>query len=94
MSEPIKVGDLVMVVRGNPCCGQSYSLGKIFCVAEIDTVYGSTCTFCGAPVEYALPAAFRNVGDMTGSQLRKLKRIDPPADAVSEDARKTIKEPA
>ena len=94
MSEPIKVGDLVIVVRGNPCCGQSSILGKIFYVAEIDTVYGSTCTFCGAPAEYALPAAFRNVGDITGTQLRKLKRIDPPADAVSEDARRLMKEPA
>lgn len=29
-TRPIKAGDLVMVVRANPCCGEMDSIGQVF----------------------------------------------------------------
>ncbi len=69
----IKVGDLVMVVRGMPCCGISKTLGKPFIVAGIKT-NTLPCCFC-KKVE-------RSIDALDSGQwvpFHQLTRIDPPA---------------
>ena len=45
MSE-IKAGDLVIIVKPEPCCGYSGSIGKIFTVKKIE-LCKLLCTKCG-----------------------------------------------
>ena len=47
MSEPIKVGDLVQVVRPSICCKSNYGLGDIFKVTDAFP-RKSDCAMCGA----------------------------------------------
>jgi hypothetical protein len=37
-SNEISVGDLVIVVRAAPCCGDSSTLGNIFHVERVDMI--------------------------------------------------------
>ena len=42
----IKVGDLVVVIKPQPCCGRTDSIGYIFVVAGLDSEPGG-CSACG-----------------------------------------------
>ena len=93
MSESIQVGDLVMVVR--PLwCGHGTKLGLVGVVTTIWPNHdnGERCDTCHALLGNS-PAVFIT-GNVLPFDLYRLKRIDPLADAISEDARKTSKEPA
>ena len=77
MSEPIKVGDLVMVVRGRYCCGhETGHEGSIFTVTRFYTPNPrfEKCKFCDRPdVEmgaYGLPQRM-------SIDVYRLKRIPP-----------------
>jgi len=78
MSDEIKLGDLVMVVRGKPCCGNTNTLGYIFTVSEFFLFKGGIgcCLFCSAPSKPAILAAPEKGGN--GYYLSMLKKIDPP----------------
>lgn len=52
-NEPIVKGDLVVVIRGTPCCNNTRHLGKIFTVAGIMTNGDTKCSRC-----------FKNLGDI------------------------------
>lgn len=80
MSDEIKVGDLVMVVRGKPCCGDTSRLGVCFVVAEIwewDDAETYVCDHCEEIQKNGILAC--EEGDNEGDYLSMLKRIDPPA---------------
>jgi hypothetical protein len=89
MSKQIGKGDLVMVVRPNPCCGRGKTLGKVFVVQEIRTVE-LKCNGCGRrhPQTVAVYKPYR------GLPLPQLKKIDPPATGESLPTRTPIKEVA
>jgi hypothetical protein len=75
MSEPIKVGDLVQVVRPHPCpCAtEDKTMGIIFTVADIKHG-GSICGGCGRDLPI-VPIAIRS--GRHGVAAHRLKRIPP-----------------
>ena len=75
MSEPIKVGDLVQVVRPSPCCGASEHIGKVFVVAWIDEAEGP-CSWCGRDDLVKVIAGPEEYPD-DGYSFGELKRIPP-----------------
>jgi hypothetical protein len=104
MSEPIKVGDLVVVVRSaahNPNCG----LGHVFTVTAIreragrqpSGKYKARCSFCGWKGTRGQGAACL-VADgsqiANGIPLGRLKRIPPLGDLESQHTQEDIREPA
>ena len=46
MIDPIKVGDLVVVVKATPCCNVYRPLKTIFMVEEIRKDINSNCVWC------------------------------------------------
>lgn len=74
MSEQIKVGDLVVVVRNTHCCGRGKSLGKIFRVHHFEPFLG-TCGDCGARGDGRQLACMG--ASWFGYDVRRLKRIPP-----------------
>ncbi len=81
MDRPIEVGDLVMVVRPTPCCGET-DYGSVFKVKEIGIAH---CDTCNEPRKVAF-----NTTD-GGWAISQLIRIDPPAlaDETRQDERLT-----
>lgn len=89
MSEPIKVGDLVMVVRPTTCCGSTASVG------HIDRVIGYPFTktgFCGAcRKEFPHgPDSAVTLSDGLCCFRSRLKRIAPPSDEMKRETQKEI----
>jgi hypothetical protein len=76
MSEPIKVGDLVVVVRGHVC-----DLGIVFAVARVETTTDYWhCAACGYVGDVTTETwAFLGKG-VDGSPLSWLRRIPPLAE--------------
>lgn len=72
MAEPIKVGDLVVIVRPTPCCGKTNSLGIVFITAP--ALPFTDCTHCGVRVE---GPAMKVVGREDYYLISRLKRIPP-----------------
>ena len=73
MSEPINVGDLVMVVRYPHKCSSSEAFsGMVFVVNELDAG-GVTCDNCGEFINGPLAGTITYIG----IPVRWLKRIDP-----------------
>src|SRR5260221_6522076 len=69
----IRVGDLVRVARGMPCCGHPTGAeGMIFAVRSIEHTYGEYCDFCNRldPEDVANGCAGRLGIDL--SRLRKI----------------------
>lgn len=76
MDNEIRVGDLVMVVRPMPCCGDARDVGICFRVEEITKAYDGWCVNCGSghPNDCAT--------DPTTTYehpIKTLKKINPPA---------------
>ena len=75
MSEQIKVGDLVMVMRGN--CSTK-NIGKIFKVARIGkNMIG--CVGCGKFHSPRGTPIATEANSLHGFEFFRLKRINPPA---------------
>lgn len=81
----IKTGDLVMVVKPTPCCGNNTGVGVIGAVSKLKFVRGR-CKFCGQKDQKML------VYLENGKSVLKnrVKKIDPPADGDSLPTRKDI----
>jgi hypothetical protein len=76
MSGEIKVGDLVIVVRGCHYCGKADDVGRIFTVEWLDLCYANTmCCDKKLPPEICASTLTEEVA----ISLRDLKKIDPPA---------------
>lgn len=73
MDKPISVGDLVMVVKPNRCCGaKGKSFGAIFRVEAFVTEW-ARCHYCHHK-EYESDA----IGSYGSVSRYRLKRIPPP----------------
>ena len=81
MSEPIKVGDLVIVVHPSGCCGGNNDIGTVFSVLAIQINGGGNCEYCremhGQKLCYACCGTF-------WWPLRRLKRIPPLSELEGE----------
>jgi hypothetical protein len=85
MSEPIKVGDLVMIVKPAPC-SCSNSLGTIFRVVRLVS-RGGHCVGCGR----ARPHHERAIDPAgLGTETWRLKRIDPLTEPESVEKREEV----
>lgn len=78
MNNDIKPGDLVMVVKPTPCCGATFSLGKLFVARETETK-DAVCIGCG----HRFDTHFRVLAHDGWRDGRRLKKIDPPAEGDS-----------
>lgn len=82
----IKTGDLVMLVRPTPCCGNVGWLGTTGTISIILRRAGR-CAYCGKVSE-------RTVASLNGLEgsvsVERLKKIDPPADGDSLPTRADI----
>lgn len=90
MSEQIKVGDLVMVVRATQCCGNVAANGWTYIVRRL--VPGPFVCY-GCRKSSNEPSAF---GAPDGSMVRlsRLKRIPPLSELEGERTQEDIREPA
>lgn len=77
MTDSIKPGDLVMIVRAKPCCGVASHMGLV-ATAEQPKSHGAAlrCDYCGLLDRdftdyYKLGKGYAHVS--------RLKKIDPPA---------------
>ena len=78
--DEIKAGDLVMVIRPTLCCDEPGTVGKIYKVSGVGHGH-HRCMRCGHITVYA---DYADTGEVVGSkqiahQLKRLKKIDPPA---------------
>ena len=92
MSEPISVGDLVIVVHPSRCSGRNHNLGLIFTVIGVKRggEIPGKCFFCGGdhPEDDFAPFAEAPDGWFPFSRLRRI----PPLTELDEAERK-IEEP-
>lgn len=92
MSENIKPGDLVMVVKLEPCCGNPYGLGSVFSVSHLRRVIHAKCAACG--MESNDVAVAEDAGGGGFCLLSRLKKIDPPTEGDSLPTRRKLDNPA
>ena len=90
MDKPIEVGNLVIVVKGMPCCGYNKDLGHVFKVAWKGFADGD-CGHCGD--ESPGWAVDDKAEGEDCIPVECLKRIDPPAEGETEGAYVGLKEP-
>lgn len=84
MSE-IKAGDLVVVVKPQPCCGGTSHLGSIHVVHGVGRrVF--TCSACWKPGEGEIVI----YADGTGSLLSVVRKIEPLEDPVAVDTEREV----
>ena len=86
----IKKGDLVMVVRPSPCCGNINAIGITF-IAMPKTSQRLRCAYCAA---LTTTGHFLNSSTGYGYPPSRLKKIDPPSEGDSLPTRKDIEVPA
>ena len=89
MSEPIKVGDLVMVVRPKSCGCADNQIGTVHVVSG----FYASCHCPSCKIHHYQNSAMLD-GKWFAIPVSRLKRIDPPAIGDSLPTLKTIKEPA
>ena len=75
MNMQLKPGDLVMVVKPAPCCGDTSTLGHIFTVTH-GHVSGYRCNACGVT---AFVSGLIPLEGKYCAEPERLKKIDPPA---------------
>lgn len=85
MSEQIKKGDLVVIVKPTPCCGYDGRMGRVFQVHDVKDRMAK-CTNCNQ-ILLTTARAFALHGGTYA--LSRLKKLNPPAD---EESRETTKE--
>lgn len=78
MTEAIKPGDMVMVIRPRQCCGDAGSIGRVATVVRrpYRCVHCLTCDTHRYDID-----AYWVLSDGTACQETRLKKIDPPASA-------------
>ena len=81
MSEPIKVGDLAMLVRDHGCQG---GVGVVGFIVQIDRIYAPTPVECSCGVPVLTEAAFAIDGHRYSAPMFWLKRIPPLSELEGE----------
>lgn len=87
----IKAGDLVMIVKLMPCCGNG-KLGYSFTAMAVRSLR-STCGFCGHVYESNVLVGHPSYPERTGVLMSRLKKIDPPAEGDSLPTRANLDQP-
>ena len=82
MREPIKVGDLVVVIKPRECCPEHSNLGFIFQVAKI-THGEAYCYYCKRDHEHSMTIAWADDG-LRGASLPRLILIPPLSELEGE----------
>ena len=82
MSGEIGVGDLVVITRAAPCCGECGPVGRggigyVFVVTAVFMMRESECDYCEAQEDAWL--ASDDDDRFGGYDIRCLTKIDPPA---------------
>jgi len=77
MSENIKAGDLVMVVKPLSCCGRFDGVGFIYTVTGLPSHKLSRCGYCGI-VEDSINEL--KLSDGSVCEISRLKKIPPLSD--------------
>lgn len=85
MSEPIKVGDLVVVVKVRECCGNQGDIAHIYRVTGLH--HEGHCVYCKAAIKE--PVALLD-GEWKCKPLSRLKRINPLTESESTEHREVI----
>ena len=80
MSEEIKVGDLAIVVKATPCCGNTTPVGRVVSVVGLMRRSGR-CFFCGKVDAESLKA---KLDDRVWIQVDRLKKIEPLGESDAE----------
>ena len=91
MANDIKAGDLVMVVKPMPCCGNLSWLGRIFKAGLVESCRYE-CEACGRR-SIEVTAECGGVapgGEVYSVEISRLMKIDPPAQPESTETRKEI----
>lgn len=87
----IKAGDLVMVVKPAPCCGNG-TLGYVgtvsFCRPSLGG-HGLKCFYCGSMYDAPIVAGLVN-HDVGVVAIWRLIRIDPPARPESVETEREV----
>ena len=79
MSDAIKPGDLVMIVRGTLCCGETKAIGRVYVAGQ--HYHGpSHCPVCET---ISMDASVWLGDNPRVCALSRLKKIDPPSEGDS-----------
>lgn len=84
----IKPGDLVVVTKPTPCCGDIEGLGDIYRVQSIEMMAGdSYCGKCSQQIGKNLTFAWRQRKSTSGFgySVPRLTRIDPLPESETQD---------
>lgn len=92
MSEPIKAGDLVVIVKSPHSCSND-RLGVIFRVDYIHPL-NPRCVFCGVDLALGDRTAMDAGQAGRGAPLSWVKRIQPSAELEGQRTQEDIREPA
>jgi hypothetical protein len=85
MERPLQVGDDVIVIKGEPCCGDITHLGLIFTISDISPGDGggNICNFCMTVSRDVV--VWKGKGhERLGFYPHTVKRLRPPKE-VQED---------
>lgn len=78
MSEEIKVGDLVIIVRSTSCCGETSDIGDIFTAGTVFNSPVTECDICGKSLGNTTLVGIQGEEDgESGYPLSRLKKINP-----------------
>lgn len=88
MSDKIEVGDMVMVVRPQPCCGSDRRIGAVYEVAIITNKHQDIIHDC-CGIESTHVCAIGHNG--RGELIEVLKKIPPLTEDTGEYIRKRAK---
>ena len=81
----IKSGDLVVVTKPTPCCGNGSTLGAIFRVQKIK--FGiAMCGYCRKEIA----DSFAQVGPHHFRNVYRLRRIDPLPESETQDNHESL----
>lgn len=89
MSDQIKVDDLVMMIKGGPCCGKSKFIGIPRTVSHWVNNELAHCTSCGS-------SRFADGWVLSGdifSDAYRLKKINPPSQGDTLPTRADLDQP-
>jgi len=81
----IKAGDLVMVIKAQPCCGEAKDIGLVFRVSSVER-FQNICLSCNH-IDLFVLACPNQTG---GFPIKRLLKIDPPALPESTEREKEL----
>ena len=90
MSNDIKVGDLVQVVKPKACCGAVTEANGIVYEVRSISAHSWNCTFCG--VYHQTDRA--DGGDGHSLEVYRLRRIPPLSELEGQRTEEGLREPA